>query len=517
MHWKIARDELYAPLYQKLGLEGILEAGFFFDKTSVDAPLDDVGWLSTPLSKLQRSSEKEKKVVLLSTGAFSPIHKGHIHMMECAKKSLLERGEKVIGGYLSLGHDVYLQQKLGASAMPAAHRMWLCSLALHESSWLMVDPWEAFARSTYVNLSDVYCRLLQYLRFHLREDIELVYVCGGDNAHLALAFAFFGRCVVIGRPGFEAHMERYKNHPLLVGNHHILWERGNEKASSTRVRLGKEKDLPEGFSLETLSSLHATKLSLRWEDERVVEAFDVSLECWQRFQEEVHACFQHYLRQPVSLHGENKGKKHHKPTISLDVWSDASHTLGISRAFDLGGQTFLGYVPRPGSPTIEEQIARIPSGEYLLEDDDCMTGNTLRYARGLFPEHIVITKEEVCKRPTEDEEILDIRDFLFGGRHSGLVVLTPLQSYVRLPYILPYVDPYRRCRLPPEHVVRFSLAIWQCNHRFFSSSPAIIASLSLELQELVLTIGFQRDTKILAVIEWHIERLKLILGESDAL
>ena len=516
MHWKIARDRLYRPLYETLGLKGILEAGFFFDSTETDMPLDDVSWLCTPLSKIEQGTQAGRNVVLLSTGAFSPIHKGHIHMMESAKQSLLDRGENVIGGYLSLGHDGYVQQKLGAQSIPAAHRMWLCSLALETSSWLMVDPWEALARSTYVNLSDVYIRLLNYLHHHIDEQLDLVYVCGGDNAHLALAFAFFGRCVVVGRPDSEEHMMQMMHHPLLHKQSRILWVQGEDKASSTRIRAGHIEDAPSQFSHAEYAQLQCSRVSLRREDERVVASFDISSGCWHQFQQDIFSCFNMYFPDATFMHGEKQLREQtQERAITMDVWSDAPYRLEISRAFGLGGHMFLGHVPRPESASFPEQIARIPAGVYHLEDDDRMTGNTLRFARALLPQEIGITRERVCKEPIEHEEILDVRDFVFGGKYAGLVVQTPKNGYVRLPYVLPYVDPYRRCHIPPEHVLSFSIMIWECNRRLFASSASCVEKLPKGLQALLCTMGFDENDRIYDVIAWHIEHLKRIRGTHD--
>lgn len=46
---------------------------------------------------------------------------------------------EVVGGYLSPVSDAYQKQDLA----PAHHRLEMCRLASLESSWIMVDPWEA--------------------------------------------------------------------------------------------------------------------------------------------------------------------------------------------------------------------------------------------------------------------------------------------------------------------------------------------------------------------------------------
>ena len=136
MHWKIARDPYLAPLCRKHGDEAAFAAGFFLDDEPEDAALDDVDWLCTPRPK--RYIATERPVVLLATGGFCPVHAGHIEMMERARAAVEGAGFVVIGGYLSPGHDAYLQAKCGAMAIPAQERLRQCAKATASSDWLSV-------------------------------------------------------------------------------------------------------------------------------------------------------------------------------------------------------------------------------------------------------------------------------------------------------------------------------------------------------------------------------------------
>lgn len=113
---KLLSDHLYGKLLQNYeSMKYIESAGFFFDSTPDDEThIQDSKFFCTPVHKLQTTKfNVEKPVILLSTGSFSPLHDGHIHMMERAKEILESKGYSVVGGYLSPSHDEYVSSKDG--------------------------------------------------------------------------------------------------------------------------------------------------------------------------------------------------------------------------------------------------------------------------------------------------------------------------------------------------------------------------------------------------------------------
>ena len=46
-----------------------------------------------------------KNIILVTTGGFSPIHEGHLHTLNIAKKELEKKGYHIAGGYLSPSHE----------------------------------------------------------------------------------------------------------------------------------------------------------------------------------------------------------------------------------------------------------------------------------------------------------------------------------------------------------------------------------------------------------------------------
>ncbi|MEO8354212.1 MAG: hypothetical protein ABI680_20985, partial [Chthoniobacteraceae bacterium] len=121
MHRKIRRDPFLARLCERHGESAVWAAGFFFDSDAENAPLDDVDWLCTPRPK--RAVTGERPAVILFTGAFCPVHTGHLAAMEEALVAAERAGFDIVGGYLSPGHDEYIRTKCGPAAIPAHERL----------------------------------------------------------------------------------------------------------------------------------------------------------------------------------------------------------------------------------------------------------------------------------------------------------------------------------------------------------------------------------------------------------
>ncbi|KIM63861.1 hypothetical protein SCLCIDRAFT_670099 [Scleroderma citrinum Foug A] len=84
----------------------------------------------------------KQPIVLVACGSFSPITYLHLRMFEMAKDYIRQHTDfEIVGGYLSPVSDQYKKPGL----LNANHRATMCTLAAEQtSSWLMVDPWEAF-------------------------------------------------------------------------------------------------------------------------------------------------------------------------------------------------------------------------------------------------------------------------------------------------------------------------------------------------------------------------------------
>lgn len=484
-HWKILRDPYLRPLAERRGEEAVWASGFFFDDDPDDAPLDDVDWRCTRVPK--RAVTGERPAVLLSTGAFCPVHDGHLAMMEHARTAALAAGYDVLGGYLSPGHDAYVGPKCGAAAIPASERVRLCAEAVKNSEWLSVDPWEALHCRVAVNFTDVTARLRAYLRAHVDPRVEVIFVCGGDNARFALAFAEEGACAVVARPGSEPERARFMS--LLAGHPRVLWVDGSHPAASRHLRA------------PVWTSHGPDRLVLRLEDARAVHT--LGLDGFDDFQRRLRALLEAEVAVRVAPLAEPRDEA---SVISLDAMLPAAHTLAMSRRYALGGYELMGYDARPGADALDAQVARIPAGRYTLRDDDRVTGGTLDAARALLPPsvHIEATSLSVPRR--DDEDVADSRDFLLGADHGGLVVTLPGGAVARAPYALPYVDPAVRCCVPAHRAMAFSASVWALNREVFTRSPRRVRDLPAATRALVGWMG--DDTPLAEVCAWHEAQLR---------
>jgi len=558
--WKVLRDAFYAGVYPRLGAPEALErAGFFDDRAGLAA--DDrggvqPGWLATPLHKVVarlRSSEPDARlVVLLSTGAFCPVHRAHLEMMELARAALEARGARVLGGYLSPSHDAYVAIKCGAGALGARHRLRLCELAVRGSEWLMADGWEALENDQELNFTDVIRHLEDLLAAHVpcHRPIEVVYVFGGDNARFARAFLERGACVVVHRAGHEQEIAALRADPAVASSPRVVLVAGTGTSpgvSSSRVRGGELEDLGEEVRATFLAWTRRAAagpepprravFSLRDEGELAVrawargrdagalvaarEAFVRGLVATLRAEfaaarapdvaYELEVRRLELAAQRVEAARRTAGRR----VLSLDPCIPGTANLGLSRCFPVcGGSEAPELVARPGHPPLAEQLAALPAGEYTLFDDDLVTGETVRRVLAMLPAGVRVTEVVTLVAESPSLDVGDCRDFLAGAWAGGLVVALPGGGLARAPYVLPYVSPSARASVPISRERGFSGAVWALNAAFFAevSPPITLAEADPAFQRLMRQVGFAPGVTMRAICEWHRERLRAAGG-----
>ena len=126
------------------------------------------------------------RVVLLTTGAMNPIHRGHVAMLESAAKQIDAtpgRGT-VVGGFLSPSHDDYLAGKFGPRKfLPATTRLACAAAALRGHPLVRLGAWEAQREGRWPDFP-VVCRALSEAltkRYPAEANVRLFYVCGEDH------------------------------------------------------------------------------------------------------------------------------------------------------------------------------------------------------------------------------------------------------------------------------------------------------------------------------------------------
>ena len=570
--WKILRDPYFSHTYSDYeSIRKVLEAGFFDDGVPLEHMKnshEELWWVTTPVEKIRaridsltkKDKVKIKKngaVILVTTGAFSPIHDAHINMMEVAKEELEKRGIVVVGGYISPSHDDYVSTKYNGNAtLSIAHRLRLCEEAVAESSWLMVDSWEGRYNTVPITFTDVLVRTEEYLRVHIKEiPISTVFVFGSDNATFARAFIKRGSCVCVQRPRNEDKVKMITEDDRLSSNNKIIIPgiRAAEKdISSSAIRSGGELNMPEEsrelflkwkMGGEDKSSLNQNIYAIRddstwgtslWLNDSNKSTLESSHKLFVKLlATHIKSSFETpklpdkpKVITPLILSLSDQQKyidnlSRSGPVLNLDVCTKSKLKINLSRLFNVsdGQCRSNNLIPRPYFEKPEKQFESIPDGTYTLVDDDIATGRTHKTIIGLLPKRIKIEKtvtllaESLTVAGIDKStllDVVDVRDFIVGSRDGGLVVSLPDKSVVRAPYMLPYVSLSTRAKIPPSQEISLSIDLWKLNLQFFNSigSTILLENTSPSFQKLMNYIGFNSQVPMTQICKWHIQMLE---------
>jgi nicotinic acid mononucleotide adenylyltransferase len=178
-------------------------------------PLD---FLATQLKQFPAVPGR-RRAILLSTGSYCPIHRGHFTLFEIAVQYLSKyQNIDVLAGFLSPSADVWVVHKLGEKAIPFHHRLRMCELAVEEHNrsppalHIVVDPWEGLQHPVFVKLMNVRARLEKIVHEVLGcTELLVIYVAGLDlftRSHLDRD----GNVIAIGRPPFPS-VNKINNRP----------------------------------------------------------------------------------------------------------------------------------------------------------------------------------------------------------------------------------------------------------------------------------------------------------------
>jgi len=153
-----------------------------------------------------------------------------------------------------------------------------------------------------------------------------------------------------------------------------------------------------------------------------------------------------------------------------------AHTIEVTRAVLPDGKSTPGLTSRHQYLSTQEQIARIPPGDYTLIDDVIFSGvSTMDLVNPLKKKDINIREVIACIVISKGHEIIsnsgikvsgvltyeDVidevceRDFVIGIPYGGRAVVgKPVRRSMH--YVLPWGKPKDWASIPPEHVVPFS-------------------------------------------------------------
>jgi len=524
--WKILRDEYYSDVYRKYrDIDVVVKAGFILDNLEIeDLDYYNLNLLTTPVNKILDNidSETSNPVVLITTGGFSPLHDGHLKMMEIAKNELEQNGYNVVGGYISPSHDSYVLTKSNCN-INASKRISLCRDIINNSDWLMVDPWESMYVKTYINFTDIVKRLELYLRKHVNNNIQVAYVFGSDNVDFMYCFEDKGIAICIERESFNADFldkeKQFKrNNTFFVENKSI-----ESKCSSREIRKQQEYEYNSSNN-ENCDNIYVIRNEsiIPLLNYKVNATEDMIKDAQNEFLNEFAVLLGKEFENGISVKIINMIKQleksynilNNKKTISIDSYYQGTYNLEVSRLFDISDiqGNYISLIGRPGHGTIQNQIKSIEAGEYVLVDDDSVSGRTLRGIMSYFPSEIQIKETYLLSSILKGKifDVVDLRDFIIGSVNGGLVVRLPNGDVARAPYMLPYVCLKTRANIKPSNEMPFSISCWEMNKKIYNSigKDIKLAQTDLGFKKLMNYLGFEDDALLIDICEWHIKKLR---------
>lgn len=521
----------------------------------------DSRWWTAPVAKITRrlaqvSDETNELAVLVTTGAFCPIHEGHLQLLETAKRELESRGTTVLGGYICPDHDQYVSSKIRFRSLSAAQRLELCELAVEESDWLMVDRWAAIYASGSVGFTTIVDHIDKMIKQHVMttKPIRIVYTFGGDNAMFAFSFVSIWSCICVLRPGSLDNFDDITAYDSLRKNPRIIFSRDTTAAlDSTRIRNGDLSSLlPKvrdrylsmqrvehdaiGRKAPTLST-SMDPLYLRNERLRAIRSllptskrsFGAVSKAYDAFCEGLRRVFELSLGpsatvQPIDLQNQQtvldeKTAKHGK-IISFDPCLSGSHDLRLWHIHEPLVKTSTAIFAPRGQQVDATQVARFEAGAYtVLAENLPIDADTQRLITERLPNSCsivgYISRMDLVRatggymaklKKNTSGTVINARDYLVGSHEGGTVLQLGDEQLVRAPSIIPYVRPFLNVNVDATLEMGFSKQVWDLNLQFFQAIGANITvkDMAPEFQALCRVHGFPEDMCMSEFCDWHI-------------
>lgn len=126
--------------------------------------------------------------------------------------------------------------------------------------------------------------------------------------------------------------------------------------------------------------------------------------------------------------------------ISLDKWFDGGFNVNISRIFDWRTLGKIGHIVQNKKELIE--YTKNLSLVHIV-DDDVATGSTLREIVEIIKKPFRFYSLDKLFGFKNVFDIIDIRDFIPGAKHGGLM----MEGGIRVPYINPLVNLKERMKI----------------------------------------------------------------------
>ena len=198
-----------------------------------------------------------------------------------------------------------------------------------------------------------------------------------------------------------------------------------------------------------------------------------------------------------------------EPTISLDSIYTGDYNLGVSREFNVSSSQVKPnrIVSRDSSQSLEEHIKAIPGGEYILVDDDSISGFTLSEVKKEIEKYnpnVKITSNAILVK-VYIYDIVDSRDFLLTEVNSGLVS----ELGFRVPYIYPYVNLTSRASINKKEQADFSISVLEMNLKMINEDMKL-KDLKSDCRQLFEFSGYSDNSKVKDILLNLIKTLRIV-------
>lgn len=455
----IKRDPLYSTMLNHFHHYKDFELAGFIDENRNS--IDELAINDLHLKTIHLNPLKTNKpiAIVVSSGSFSPLHEGHIETVLYTKQLLEEKGYEVPQSVLCFAHDNYVSFKNnGAAKSSISERIQNALVKLDEldlSREIKVEHLSGQFVSNDLNFSTLLNRIEKYAELYYQRTVKVFYVFGSDYPNFFNAFKYQQR---FGAVCFEREEHPISTDLDFIDRQNFFYVSKDETQfnhySSTKVRNGINK---------SPSSIQENSVYLIREDGAP-----------EQFADELKTLVEKYLDEKINVKTFSTKEECFcfDNTISLDKFVSANINLDFSRLFPISSlQKYSEQLVSLSDPNFE-QLKQIKAGNYVLIDDDIVSGFTIKQVSNLLKkQEIFITKKIALVNNYIDKkeilyDIIDARDFFINGKHSGLVTSFLDHQPIRTGYFYPFVNMTTRAKIPADQQIFFTIDVLNLNKKY---------------------------------------------------